>query len=249
MGERGRRVVVFGATSAIAEQTARQLAAEGARLFLVARDPEWLASIRDDLGQRGAKVAGTATADLDEVAPHRGLLQAARAALGGIELVLVAHGVLAESEACERDAALLERILRTNFVGAAALCQAAALDLAAHGGGVLIALSSVAGDRVRPANYAYGAAKGGLSMFLSGLDARFHAHGVRVVTVKLGRVDTPMTAHLPPSRISVDPRVVARAILRASAGRRPVVYTPWFWRGIMLVIRALPRAIIRRLRA
>src|SRR5512142_959421 len=240
MSEPERRAVVFGVTSAIAEQTARHLASGGARLFLVARDPERLGSIRDDLIQRGATVAGTATADLDDVARHPGLIQSAREALCGIDLVLVAHGILAESEACERDAAILERVLRTNFVGAAALCQAAALDLATHGGGVLIALSSVAGDRVRPANYAYGAAKGGLSMFLAGLDARFHAQGVRVVTVKPGRVDTPMTAHLPPSGLSVDPRVVARAILRVAAGQRPFVYVPWFWRGIRLVFRALP---------
>lgn len=248
MAERARKVVVFGATSAIAEQAARLLAAERAELFLVARDPARLAAVGGDLRLRGATVAGTACADLDDGARHGALVAAARQALGEVDLVLVAHGVLADTEQCERDPGLLARVLHTDFVGAAALCQAAAADLAEHGGGVLVAVSSVAGDRARASNYAYGAAKGGLSLFLDGLGHRLHARGVRVVTVKPGRVDTPMTAHLPPSALSVHPQLVGRAILRASDGRRAVVYVPGAWRLVMWVIRLLPRFVMRRLR-
>jgi len=247
MDERDRKVVVFGATSAIAEQVARLLAAERAALFLVARDPAKLAAIADDLRLRGAAVAGSAVADLDDDARHPALLAAARAALGGIDLVLVAHGVLAGSDACERDPAVLAQVLRTNFSGAAALCQAAALELASHGGGTIAAISSVAGDRGRASNYAYGAAKAGFSTFLEGLRARFQARGVHVLTVKPGRVDTPMTAGLPRSALSVHPRRVARPILRAVDRRRSVVYVPGFWRLIMLVVRSLPEVLMRRL--
>ncbi len=248
MPEAPRRAVIFGATSAIAEQVARMLAAQGARLLLVGRDPATLAAICDDLRPRGAALAESIAADLDEIARHASLLRAARDRLGAVDLVLVAHGVLADSDACERDPALLERVLRTNFLGTAALCQAAAADLGAHGGGVLVAISSVAGDRGRASNYAYGATKAGLSVFLEGLRSRFHGRGVRVVTVKPGRVDSPMTAHLPHTRVSVPPEVVARAVLRAADGRRAVVYTPWFWRPVMFVVRHLPEAIMRRVR-
>jgi short-subunit dehydrogenase len=246
MAERTRRVVIFGATSAMAQEVGRLLAAERAALYLVGRDPAKLAAVGDDLRVRGATGVDAVAADLDDDARHPALLAAARAALGGVDLVLVAHGVLAGSDACERDPAVLAQVLRTNFAGAAALCQAAALDLAAHGGGTLAAISSVAGDRGRPSNYAYGAAKAGFSVFLEGLRARFHARGVHVLTVKPGRVDTPMTADLPRSALSVHPRRVARPILRAVDRRRAVVYVPGFWRAIMLVVRSLPEAVIRR---
>lgn len=249
MAERSRRVVVFGATSAIAQEVGRLLAAEGAALYLVGRDPAKLAAVRQDLSVRGARAVGSAAADLDDLARHASLLAESTAALGGgADLVLVAHGVLASTDDCERDPRLLEQVLWTDFLAAAALCQSAATALAAGGGGTLAVLSSVAGDRGRASNYAYGAAKGGLSLFLEGLRARVHARGVRVLTIKPGRVDTPMTAHLPASRLSVPPSRAARGILKAIDRRRPVAYVPWFWRAIMLVVRSLPEAVMRRVR-
>jgi short-subunit dehydrogenase len=249
MTERTRRVVVFGATSAIAQEVARLLASEGAALYLVARDRAKLEAVRQDYSVRGARVVGCAVADLDDLERHGPLLADASAALGGgADVVLVVHGILAGTEDCERDPRLLERVLWTNFLGAAALCQSAAERLAAGGGGMLAVLASVAGDRGRASNYAYGAGKGGLAIFLEGLRARFHSRGVRVLTIKAGRIDTPMTAYLPPSRLSVAPRRIAPAILRAIDRRCSVVYVPGFWRAIMLVVRSLPEAAMRRLR-
>ncbi len=249
MPERLDRVAIFGATSAMAQETARLLAGRGAELFLVGRNPERLRAVADDARARGAARVELAQADLDDPARHGELLARAAEALGGrIDAVLVAQGVLADSDACEADPAVAERMLVSNFVGPALLCQAAALRLAAQGSGALVAISSVAGDRGRQSNYAYGAAKGGLSTFLAGLRNRMFRRGVRVVTVKPGFVDSPMTAHLPKGALFVPPSAVAAAIVRAVERRRDVVYVPGFWRAIMLVIRLVPEAIFKRLR-
>lgn len=241
-----RKVAVFGATSAVAQRTARLLAERGADLFLVARSAERLAAVAADARARGAAVT-TAVADLDEPGRHVELVDRAAAALGTIDAVIVAQGVLATSDACEADRALAARVLVTNLLGPALLCEAAAARLSAQGHGAIVAISSVAGDRGRQSNHLYGAAKGGLSTYLEGLRNRLFRRGVHVVTVKPGFVDTPMTAHLPKNALYTSPDVVARAIVAAVERRRSVVYVPGFWRAIMLVIRHLPEAIFKRL--
>jgi short-subunit dehydrogenase len=242
------RVVLFGATSAVAQAMGRLLAARRARLFLVGRDPDRLEAVAADLTVRGARVEGRAVADLDQVAGHASLVAAAAAALGRLDLVVIAQGALGDQAASEADPAAAERVLRTNFVGPALLAQAAGRALTAQRAGVLVGISSVAGDRGRQSNYVYGAAKGGFSTFLEGLRNRLHREGVAVVTVKPGLIASPMTAHLPPSRLQASPRAVAARILRAAARGQAVVYAPGPWRLVMLVIRHLPGAIFDRLR-
>lgn len=243
------RVVIFGATSAVAQALGRRLAAAGARLFLVARHPERLEAVAADLALRGARVAGTALADLDELPGHAGLLDRAWQALGGVDLVVIAQGVLPDQAACERDPSLAARAIHANLTAPALLAQAAALRLAAAGGGgTVAAISSVAGDRGRQSNYVYGAAKGGLSTFLSGLRNRVFRDGVGVVTVKPGFIDSPMTARLPKNALYASPDAVAGVILGAVTRGRDVVYAPAFWRLVMLVIRHLPEAIFKRMR-
>jgi short-subunit dehydrogenase len=161
--------------------------------------------------------------------------------------VLVAQGVLADSDACDREPALAEELLVTNFLAPALLCDRAARHLAGRGAGTVVAISSVAGDRGRQSNYAYGAAKGGLALFLQGLRNRMFKRGVHVVTVKPGFVDSPMTASVPKNRLFVPPATVARAIVRAVERRRDVVYVPSFWRLIMLVVRSIPERLFKRL--
>lgn len=246
-GALGGRWIVLGACSAMAQAVVRRVAAAGGDLVLVARDPGKLRDVADDARTRGGKVRAELRADLDDVAGHAALLERAFAALGGVDGVLVAQGLLGEAGACEADPLLAERVLRTNFVGAALLAQGAATRLAAQGGGALVAISSVAGDRGRASNYPYGAAKAGLDTFLEGLRARHGPRGVRVLTVKPGPVDTPMTAHLPKGPLWARPDDVARAILRGVERRRAVVYAPGFWRLVMMVIRAMPRRLLARL--
>ncbi len=239
---------MFGASSAMAQAVVRRVASAGGEVMLVARDPEKLRHVGDDARVRGAKIADLLQADLDLVGGHAALLDRAFAALGTVDVVLIAQGVLAAPEDCERDPALAERVLVTNMVGAALLAQAAALRLAAQGSGTLVGISSVAGDRVRGSNYQYGAAKAGFSAFLEGLRCRMSGRGIRVVTVKPGFVDSPMTAHLAKGPLWASPDAVAGVILRAAERGRDVVYAPGYWRLIMLAVRALPRWLLIKLR-
>ena len=236
------RVLVLGATSAIAQQVARLYAARRASLFLVARNPERLSAVADDLRVRGATV-DTAVADLDDPTLHDDLL--ARAA--PLDVVLFAHGVLGDPQETAKDAAAAERVLRTNLLAPVSLLTRAAQRMETQRSGCLVALSSVAGDRGRASNFVYGASKAGLTAFLSGLRNRLYRTGVRVVTVKPGFVDTPMTAHLAKNPLYTSPERVARDIVRAVDRGRDVVYTPWWWRMVMLVVRVIPERIFKRL--
>jgi decaprenylphospho-beta-D-erythro-pentofuranosid-2-ulose 2-reductase len=236
------RVLVLGATSAIAQQVARAYAERGAALFLVARNEQRLGAVADDLRVRGAQVE-TAVADLDDPAGHEALL--ARAA--PLEIVFLAYGTLGDARRTEQRTEAAEAILRTNLSSPVSLLTRAAQRLEAQGSGCIVALASVAGDRGRASNAVYGAAKAGLSAFLSGLRNRLSRSGVRVITVKPGLVDTPMTGHLPKNRLYSSPERVARDLLRGIDGTADVIYTPWWWRWIMLVVRLIPERLFKRL--
>lgn len=242
-----RKVLILGATSAIAQETAKLFAADGDRLFLVARNAPRLAAVAQDLRVRGAEKVGQRVADLNDTAQHAGLLTEAASSLGGLDTVLIAHGTLSDQQACERDYALAERELRTNFLSAVSLLTHVANRFEQQGHGSIAVISSVAGDRGRRSNYVYGAAKGGLTVFLQGLRHRLRAHGVQVLTVKPGFVDTPMTRELKKGLLWVGPQAIARGIHQALGRRRDVVYLPWFWRGIMAALRALPEPLFTRL--
>jgi decaprenylphospho-beta-D-erythro-pentofuranosid-2-ulose 2-reductase len=242
------KVVLFGATSAMAQETGRLLAARGAELFLVGRDERKLQAVMNDLEVRGATRVDAMVADLDDTTRFPAILDEAARILGRLDLVLVAQGVLGSQPDAEARGAVGGKLLHTNFVAPALLLQESANRLAAQQSGTLVAISSVAGDRGRQSNYFYGAAKGGLSTFLSGLRNRAYRDGVHVLTVKPGFVDTPMTAHLPKNALYAPPDRVARAILRAVEQKRNVIYVPGFWRAVMLVIRAIPESIFKRLK-
>jgi short-subunit dehydrogenase len=244
-----QKVAIFGATSGIAQAVIRRLAARGADLHLVARSPEKLDAVAGDARVRGARNVTTDVVDLDDAAALPAAVGRAFDALERVDLALAAQGVLATSDDCEKTPDLTGRLLHANFVAPAILAETVALRLArTQGSGTVAVFSSVAGDRGRQSNFAYGAAKGGLSIFLAGLRNRVARRGVHVLTVKPGMVDTPMTAGLPKGPLFASPERVARDVLRAVARRRDVVYTPWYWRAIMLVIRAIPERVFKRLR-
>ncbi len=242
------RVVVFGATSAIAQATARRLAARGARLHLVGRDPRKLDAVKDDLVARGAPAVSTALADLDDLGRHAALIDEAQAALGGIDAALIAQGTLADQAACEFDFQRTMAEWRTNFIAPASLAAELANRFEAKRTGTIVAISSVAGDRGRGGNYVYGTAKGALTIFLQGLRGRLADKNVKVVTVKPGFVDTPMTAAFRKGLLWSPADRVAAGIVRAMDGRGGEVYLPWFWGPIMFVLRHLPEPIFIRLR-
>ena len=241
-----RKVFVAGATSAIAQALARLCAARGDALFLVARDPDRLQAVRLDLMARGAPVVETLVADLDVLERHPAIVEEAWSRMGGLDTALIAYGVLLDQQECRDLPAEAARQVHTNFVSPVSLITALAARFEARGAGSIVALGSVAGDRGRQSNYTYGASKGGLAIFLDGLRHRLAVRGVHVLTVKAGFVDTPMTRAFPKGALWAAPARVAEDILRAIDRRQAVLYTPWFWRWIMAVIRNLPRGILHR---
>ncbi len=239
------RILVLGATSAIAMAVARQLVTPSAHFFLVARSKEKLTAVAQDLLVRGAGRVDMLVADLDDTQQHAPMLNVASSQLGAIDLTLLAHGVLGDQDAAERDYFAAEPALVTNFLSPVSLLTWLANYCVSQGRGTLAVITSVAGDRGRKSNYVYGASKAGLDAFLSGLRNRCDRSGVQVLTIKPGFVATPMTAHIPRNRLFATPERVATDILKAVRKRKDVVYVPWFWRPIMAIIKAIPEPIFK----
>ncbi len=244
----GRRILIVGATSAIAEATARLYAVRGDALFLVARDARRVQAVAEDLRVRGAASVQTGTLDVADFAAHADTIESACAALGGLDIVLIAHGTLPDQSRCESDTDLALREFAINGTATIALASRIARKLEAQGSGTLAVISSVAGDRGRASNYLYGSAKAAVSAYLSGLRQRLSAPDINVLTIKPGFVDTPMTAAFRKGALWAKPEQIARGIVRAIDRRRGVVYLPWFWRPIMFTIRAIPESLFRRIR-
>jgi short-subunit dehydrogenase len=240
-------VAFLGATKGIGRALARQMASRGDTLFLLGRDVADLDKSARDLEVRsGSKRAGTVRCDLEEPATFGPALDAAESALGGLDAVVVTAGLFGTQEQLEADSALLARLLTADFAHTVLFCEVARRRLLARGGGTLCVFSSVAGERGRKPVVLYGAAKAGLTRYLEALYHRHHGEGLRVVCVKPGFVRTSMTAGLPEPPFAGEPDDVARVVLRAIDRGTPVVYAPPIWRWIMLVIRLLPRAVMRR---
>ncbi len=243
-----KRVLIIGATSAIAQAVARRYAADRAQLLLAGRSADKLGILASDLEVRGADRVETFVLDVNDHARHPDLLETAEQTLGEIDIVLIAHGTLPDQKACEQDVALTLQELTTNGLSVIALLTLLANYFEARQAGCLAVISSVAGDRGRQSNYVYGAAKGMVSLFAQGLRNRLADKGVCVLTIKPGFVDTPMTRDFRKGLLWVGPGVIARGICRAIDKRKDVVYLPWFWRFIMLVIRLIPERIFKHMK-
>ncbi|MEM5450546.1 SDR family oxidoreductase [Paraburkholderia guartelaensis] len=242
-----KNILIVGATSAIATACARRWAAQGASFFLVARSAERLQQVADDLRARGAKGAVSQELDINDVDQHAAMLARCEAEFGTIDIVLVAPGTLPDQAQCQADPAVAMREFNTNVTSLIGLLTPIANLVEAQRHGTIAVISSVAGDRGRPSNYLYGSAKAALSAFCEGLNARLFKAGAHVVTIKPGFVATPMTAGLPlPGPLVATPDKVAADITRAIEKNRDVIYTPWFWSLIMLIIRSVPRFFFKR---
>lgn len=242
-----KNILVIGANSAIAEHCARKWAARGDRLYLVSRNAQKLSRVAADLRLRGAWEVVYYVMDVNEFDGHQPMLDAAEAALGGIDIVLVAHGTLSPQKACERDVARTMEEISTNALSAIALLTRIANRLEAKRAGTIAVISSVAGDRGRASNYVYGSAKAMVTAFTSGLRQRLGKANVAVVTIKPGFVDTPMTADFKKGVLWAEPSQVAVAIVRAIDQRRAEIYVPGFWRYVMFVVRHTPHLFFTRM--
>lgn len=243
-----KKVVIVGATSAIAAEAARALALDGASLFLIGRNSDKLERLAGDLRVRSGAEVHTAAFEAHDLHGASRVLEQARSALGEIDAALVAHGDLPDQRACEHDWAAAERSLVTNFMSPAAFLTWLANYFEGRKQGNITVISSVAGDRGRQSNYIYGAAKGGLTVLLQGLRNRLAHHGVSVTTIKPGFVDTPMTAHIKKGPLFASAEAVGRRTAKAMRRGESVVYAPGFWLPIMLVIRHIPECIFKKLR-
>jgi len=242
-------VLIIGATSAIAEACARVWAQRGDRVFLAARGEAQLKSVADDLRTRGANFVGFKVFDATAFDQHAALLADATQAMGGLDTVLIAHGTLSDQDRAQKDVPYALKEVEINGTSVVALMGRVAEQFEAQKRGCIGVISSVAGDRGRQSNYVYGSAKALVSAFASGLRQRMHKVGVSVVTIKPGFVDTPMTAHLPKGGpLWAKPDQVARDIVGGMDKGRSIVYTPGFWRLIMLIIKHIPEFVFVKLK-
>jgi len=251
------KVAIVGATKGMGRALARELVGRGDAVCVLGRDAGELERSAADLRVRAATAAGgtpgdghdrvaTALCDLEDPDGFDAALQAAHDRLGGLDTVVVTAAMFATQDALEADPVLLRRLLTVDFTHTVLLCEAARRRLLARGGGTLCVFSSVAGDRGRKPVVLYGAAKAGISAYMEGVDHRYHAAGLRTVCIKPGFVRTGMTAGLPAPPFAGEPEAVARRVADALRRGTPVIYAPAPWRWVMLVIRWLPRWVMRR---
>jgi decaprenylphospho-beta-D-erythro-pentofuranosid-2-ulose 2-reductase len=241
-----QRVLLLGATSAIAAEVALIHALRGDRLHLVGRNPDKLAGVarRCSNASPNASVT-TARADFDALESNADVVLAAIAALATVDRALIAHGDLGDQLASERAFASAESILVTNFTSVVSLLIPLANHMEGGRAGRLGVITSVAGDRGRPRNYTYGSAKGALNIFLQGLRSRLYPSGVKVTTLKLGPVDTPMTRDHEKTALFGKPASVAKGIVRAMDAGAAEAYVPSFWRAIMPVVKHAPESLFQ----
>ena len=241
-------IVIFGATSALAQAVAKIHADNGDSIILVARNQEHQESIATDLRVRGAGEVSMITADLANVKDHPELLAQLRSLSTNIHKYYFFYGVLPNQEACQQSWPSTLEALNTNFLSKVSLLSLLANQIEQETNRSLIVVSSVAGDRGRQSNYVYGAGKGALSIFLQGLRNRLQKANCSVITIKPGFIDTPMTKDFDKGGLLwASPEKVAKDIVKAGNKNKDVVYSPWFWRYIMLIIKLIPERIFKKL--
>ncbi|MCK5127202.1 MAG: SDR family oxidoreductase [candidate division Zixibacteria bacterium] len=241
------KVCIIGATSAIAQETAKLYAGRKDSLFIVGRDDARLTAIAEDLKIRGAASVNQYALDLTDISRHEDMIDTAWSTLSGIDIVLIAHGVLGQQDVCEKDYSEAARVFDANFASAASLLTILANRFEVQKSGTIAVISSVAGDRGRKSNYIYGASKAAKSTFLDGLRGRLQKSGVQVLTIKPGFVDTPMTKEFKKGLLWAKPEGIAGGIVKAIDKKKDIAYLPFFWYWIMFIIRHIPEKIFKKL--
>src|SRR3989338_6249965 len=243
-----KNVLITGGGSAIAQQEAIIWANRGYSIFVVDKEEKKAQAVANDLRVKGAKAVWSLGIDLTDIEAIGIMQEKVQNKMGHVDILLVAQGYLGEQKLAESSTDEAEKKITTNFTGAAVIMELGAKGMAERKQGVIVAISSVAGDRGRKTIYAYGAAKGALAIWAAGMRHRLAGQGVVVVTVKPGYVITPMTAAIEQKGMMwATPEKVAGDIIRAVDKRKTVIYTPWFWRWIMLVIVCIPNRLLNKL--
>lgn len=238
------RVLIAGATSAVAQAVMKHYAESGAQFVCLARSEEKLCQ---QLDNADLEVAGCIYLDFNQSDHIPAAINKAANLLGAIDVALIAHGVLPDQCATENDIALVKQVFDDNCISAIALVQAISFQLQQQGFGKLAVITSVAADRGRPRNFTYGAAKSALNIYLQGLRSVLCRTGIEVYTLKLGPVDSPMTIDHTKNFSFTTPEKAATCIVRALKKKQYEVYVPGFWRYVMLAVKLMPEALFQRL--
>ena len=240
-------LLVLGANSDMAQAIARKFAqAEKADLYLASRHLETLEKRAKDIEIRYAVKAKPLYFDATDYASHQQFYENLSPKPDG---VVLSFGYLGDQQKGQQDFKEVEKIVATNFLGAASILEIIAADFAERGHGFIIGISSVAGERGRQSNYIYGAAKSGLTVYLSGLRNRLFNKKIQVITVLPGFVHTRMTENLElPAALTAEVQQVADEVYAAYKKGKDIVYTKWFWKWIMYIIKAIPETLFKRLR-
>lgn len=238
--------IILGASSAMAKAFARAVSEQGHAVLLAGRDMDDLKRSATDCTAYGARFGEAVKFDARKRNSFAPIIKRATAEDGMIS-VAVFVGSMPPQDDIDADPSLIEGTVIDSFSGPAEFLQAIAPEMEARGGGCVVGVGSVAGDRGRIGNYVYGAAKAGFSTYLSGLRNRLMRSGGHVVTVKPGFVDTGMTWGIEGMFLVAAPEKVAADILKAVDKKKNVIYTPFFWRYIMLIIRHIPEFIFKKM--
>ena len=238
-------VLILGAKSYIAKAVAREYAEHGYDLYLAARNADELEPFSNDIKVRYDKEARLVEFDALDYESHQAFYEALDPKPLG---VISAIGYLGNQEKAQSDFQEAQKIIDTNYTGCVSILNVIANDYEQQKNGFIVGISSVAGDRGRKSNYIYGSAKAALTTYLSGLRNRLHDANVQVLTVKPGFVNTRMTKGMElPEKLTAQPEEVALDIYAAQHKGKDVIYTKWFWRWIMLIIRNIPEFLFKKM--
>ncbi|MGZ3769121.1 MAG: SDR family oxidoreductase [Bdellovibrio sp.] len=243
-----KKVLIIGATSAIAQEVAKIYASKKCEFVLWARNSQMLNIISQDLMVRGASNVSTLSHDLNDLGSHEKFVSDIWQQLQTVDVTLLAHGILGNQSKAENEQQELFQILNSNFVSHASLLTFISQKMKAQGTGTIAVISSVAGDRGRQSNYVYGSAQAAKTAFTDGLRNKLFQFGVHVLTIKLGFVDTPMTKEFKKGLLWAKASAVAEGIVTAIESKKDIAYLPFFWRYIMLIIKSIPESIFKKLK-
>lgn len=242
-----KKIAIFGANSDMAVAVARALVSSSTEYFLAARNTADLEVVAKDLKARGALRVETKSFDAEALGSHEELVNEAYELFNNFDFTLIAHGSLPDPKQAFENFKIGEAALKTNAVSIISICTALLPHLRRSNQGVLAVISSVAGDRGRKKLGIYAAAKALVDAYVSALRQEFSNSNLQILTIKPGTVKTKMTMEIKHGLLSSTPEVVAKDILKAIDKKREVIYTPWYWQWIMMIIRNIPEKIFKKL--